>query len=83
VIARNPMAGLRAPRPREKPVPVLGDADLRALIAACQGKTSPTDWASVYIHQPWTGSVADSSVRVVRPPRAPHPRALINWQALK
>jgi site-specific recombinase XerD len=37
-IARNPMAGLRAPRPREKPVPVLGDADLRALIAACQGK---------------------------------------------
>jgi site-specific recombinase XerC len=33
-IARNPMAGLRAPPPREKPVPVLVDADLRALIAA-------------------------------------------------
>ena len=34
----NPMAGLRAPKPTEKPVPVLSDDDLRALIAACQGK---------------------------------------------
>jgi site-specific recombinase XerD len=37
-IDHNPMAGLRAPRPSEKPVPVLPDEDLRALIAACQGK---------------------------------------------
>ena len=37
-IDRNPMAGLRAPKPTEKPVPVLSDDDLRALIAACQGK---------------------------------------------
>jgi site-specific recombinase XerD len=37
-IDSNPMAGLRAPKPTEKPVPVLSDDDLRALIAACQGK---------------------------------------------
>ena len=37
-IESNPMAGLRSPKPTEKPVPVLSDDDLRALIAACQGK---------------------------------------------
>ena len=37
-IETNPMAGLRPPKPTEKPVPVLSDDDLRALIAACQGK---------------------------------------------
>jgi site-specific recombinase XerD len=37
-IEANPMAGLRPPKPTEKPVPVLSDDDLRALIAACQGK---------------------------------------------
>jgi site-specific recombinase XerD len=37
-IPANPMTGLRAPKPTEKPVPVLGDDELRALIAACQGK---------------------------------------------
>jgi site-specific recombinase XerD len=37
-ISRNPMVGLRAPKRTEKPVPVLTDDDLRALIAACQGK---------------------------------------------
>jgi site-specific recombinase XerD len=37
-INANPMAGMRAPRPTEKPVPVLPDDDLGALIAACQGK---------------------------------------------
>ena len=37
-IDTNPMAGLRSPKPTEKPVPVLSDDDLRSLIAACQGK---------------------------------------------
>jgi site-specific recombinase XerD len=37
-IAANPMAGLRSPRPSEKPVPVLPDDDLRRLISACSGK---------------------------------------------
>ena len=32
------MTGLRAPKHGEKPVPVLSDDELRALIAACQGK---------------------------------------------
>jgi site-specific recombinase XerD len=34
----NPMAGLRPPKPTEKPVPVLSDEELRALIGACKGK---------------------------------------------
>lgn len=37
-IGANPMAKLRRPKPTEKPVPVLSDAELGALIAACQGK---------------------------------------------
>lgn len=37
-IIRNPMTGLRAPKPTEKPVPVLSDDELRRLIVACQGK---------------------------------------------
>jgi site-specific recombinase XerD len=37
-IDANPMSGLRAPKPTEKPVPVLSDDDLRALLGACQGK---------------------------------------------
>lgn len=39
IIERNPMAGLRAPRPTGKPVPVVADANLSALLAACSGKT--------------------------------------------
>jgi site-specific recombinase XerD len=34
----TPMAGLRAPGLREKPVPVIDDDDLKALIKACGGK---------------------------------------------
>jgi site-specific recombinase XerD len=37
-IEADPMARLRPPKPTEKPVPVMGDAELSALIAACQGK---------------------------------------------
>ena len=35
----NPLEGIRKPEQPEKPVPVLSDADLAALIKACQGKT--------------------------------------------
>lgn len=34
----HPMATLRPPTPKPKPVPVLSDADLAALVQACQGK---------------------------------------------
>jgi integrase/recombinase XerC len=34
----NPMAGLRPPKTTEKPVPVLTDQALKALLAACEGK---------------------------------------------
>jgi site-specific recombinase XerD len=37
-IEADPMARLRPPKPTEKPVPVMSDAELSALIAACQGK---------------------------------------------
>ena len=40
-IAANPMAGLEAPTAHAKPVPVLTDADLAALLKACSGKTFP------------------------------------------
>lgn len=38
-IAANPMSGLEAPSAHAKPVPVLTDADLAALLKACSGKT--------------------------------------------
>ena len=38
IVTQSPMTGLRAPKPTEKPVPVLGDDVLKALIAACAGK---------------------------------------------
>ena len=37
-IETDPMARLRPPKPTENPVPVMSDAELSALIAACQGK---------------------------------------------
>jgi integrase/recombinase XerC len=37
-IETDPMARLRPPQPTEKPVPVLSDDALKALIAACAGK---------------------------------------------
>jgi site-specific recombinase XerD len=37
-IETDPMARLRPPKPTEKPVPVLSDDELKALIAACAGK---------------------------------------------
>jgi len=37
-LGANPMTGLEAPTARTKPVPVLSDADLMALMKACAGK---------------------------------------------
>src|SRR5665811_97116 len=34
----NPMKTLSPPQPKMKPVPILSDADLAALLKACQGK---------------------------------------------
>ncbi|MBA2559909.1 MAG: tyrosine-type recombinase/integrase [Propionibacteriales bacterium] len=38
-IDRDPMAGVQLPRATEKPVPVLTDVDLAALLKVCSGKT--------------------------------------------
>lgn len=38
----RPLARLRAPKPTEKPVPVLPDTELKALIGACGARSSPT-----------------------------------------
>lgn len=38
-LTTNPMLGLEAPTAKAKPVPVLTDVELRALIKACAGKT--------------------------------------------
>jgi site-specific recombinase XerD len=38
-IDANPMAGLEAPSAHAKPVPVLTDTELAALLEACNGKT--------------------------------------------
>ena len=37
-IPENPMKTLSSPQPKMKPVPILSDADLTALLKACQGK---------------------------------------------
>ena len=34
----DPMAGLRSPKPGEKPIPVLGDDALKGLLEACAGR---------------------------------------------
>lgn len=38
-IDADPMAGMQLPRATQKPVPVLSDAELTALLKACSGKT--------------------------------------------
>jgi site-specific recombinase XerD len=48
-ITENPMATLSAPMPKDKPVPVLSDDDLTALLKACQGKTVPDRRAEAMI----------------------------------
>lgn len=37
IIDRSPMAGMAEPKPTNKPVPVIPDADLQRLLAACSG----------------------------------------------
>lgn len=37
-IAEDPMRGLEAPTPREKPVPIVADEDLAKLLRACSGR---------------------------------------------
>jgi integrase len=39
IISKSPMAGMNEPKSRPRPVPVLSDDDLRAMIRACAGKS--------------------------------------------
>jgi site-specific recombinase XerD len=37
IVARSPMAGMKAPSETDKPIPVLADDEIRALLAVCAG----------------------------------------------
>lgn len=38
-VATDPMAGMRSPKPKHKPVPLLADDDLAALLKTCSGRS--------------------------------------------